>query len=175
MINLTIYDSYNKGKRALENQMFNFYECEEYKKLTEENKSILNKMILEFNSGCMKMSLLEGTRQSGVTTILRAFSLYVSSKVEFSKYSNVYYVSEITKFGKDFVDEIYNKYGFKIINRRVDDEETIRLLLSLNSDIIVFDLFTIFDFEDYIKHIDDTRSIIVIGTTYMNMEKKTMI
>lgn len=48
-----------------------------------------------------------------------------------------------------------------------------RQLLSSNSDIIVFDLFTIFDFKDYIKQLDDTRSIIVIGTTYMDMEKRT--
>lgn len=175
MINFTIYDSYSDGKKALENKMFNFYECDEYKRLTEENKNILDKMIQEFNSGRMMISLLEGTRQSGVTTILRAFALYVSSKVDFSKYSNVYYVTNPHKNSKDFVNEIHNKYGFKITNCCVDNEGTKRLLLSLNRDIIVFDLITIFDFEDYIQHIDDTHSIIVIGTTYMDMEKRTVI
>lgn len=175
MINLTIYDSYSDGKKALENKMFNFYECDEYKRLTEENKNILDKMIQEFNSGRMKISLLEGTRQSGVTTILRAFALYVSSKVDFSKYSNVYYVTNRYEYSKHFVNEIYNKYGFKIMNYCVSNEMMKRQLLSSNSDIIVFDLFTIFDFKDYIKQIDDTRSIIVVGTTYMDMEKRTVI
>ena len=49
MINLTIYDSYDDGKKFLKKLLFNFFDCEEYNLLSDDNKAILCKLLNHFS------------------------------------------------------------------------------------------------------------------------------
>lgn len=172
MINLTIYDSYDDGKKFLKELLFNFFDCEEYNLLSDDNKTILCKLLNHFNNSDMKISLLEGERQSGITSILRAFIIYACSK----QYEVLYFGPK--NDSKNFVNSIYSKYGFRITYKdNMYFSDSLQYLFNENKNkVIVFDLYRIYDMSNFINYIHyNTKNPIIIGTTYNNLTHRNYL